>query len=244
MYHTLADNQKDLHRFLWRETPREQFQHHRMTRLTFGVSASSFVANMALRQNALGHLETHPQAARVALDCFYVDDGLMGAFSIDEAIKLRTELQNVFNQGGFKLQKWNTGEREVLASIPENLQDMKRKQEICHKDEYTKVLGVEWNVVSDSFRPVIFCRKESETLTKWMLVSNIVCLFDILGWCSPAIIQMKILLQLLWEHCWVWDEPVPKDIEKVWKRWYKELPLLKGFSVPRPYFPKEVTHVL
>ena len=38
-----------------------------------------------------------------------------------------------------------------------------------------------------------------------------------------------------------WDEPVPKDIERVWKKWYKEVPLLKGFSVAHPYFPKEVT---
>ena len=80
---------------------------------------------------------------------------------IDEAINLRRELHDLFDQGGFKLQKWNSSERDVLASIPENLKDMKRKQEICHKDEYTKVLGVEWNVVSDSFLPVISCYKES-----------------------------------------------------------------------------------
>ena len=60
----LADDQKDLHRFLWRETPTQPLGHHRMTRLTFGVSASSFAANMALRQNALEHIKTYPQAAR------------------------------------------------------------------------------------------------------------------------------------------------------------------------------------
>ena len=85
----LTDNQKDLHRFLWRENPRQQLQDYRMTRLTFGVSASSFAANMALRQNALNHAETHPQAARAALESFYVDDGLMGADSIRGAIQLR-----------------------------------------------------------------------------------------------------------------------------------------------------------
>ena len=44
----LAGDQKHLHWFLWREDPKQSFQHHRMTRLTFGVSASSFAANMAL----------------------------------------------------------------------------------------------------------------------------------------------------------------------------------------------------
>ena len=84
-----------------------------MTRLTFGVSASSFTANMVLRQNALEHLETQSQAARVALDCFYVDNGLTGADSIHEAIHLRRELHDLFDQGGFKLQKWKSSERDV-----------------------------------------------------------------------------------------------------------------------------------
>ena len=38
-----------------------------------------------------------------------------------------------------------------------------------------------------------------------------------------------------------WDEPVPNDIERVWKIRYTELPLLNVFSVACPYFPKEVT---
>ena len=234
----LADDQKDLHRFLWREDPKQSFQHYRMTRLTFGVSASSFAANMALRKNAQEHRETHPLASLLALLCFYVDDGLMGADSIREAIKLRKESQDLFRQGGFELKKWRSSEEEVLASIPEDLKDVKGKQEIHSMDEYTKVLGVEWNMVSDSFRPVISCSKETEPLTKRVLVSNIARLFDILGWCSPTIILMKVLLQRLWEQCLLWDETVPREIERVWKRWYKELPLLKEFSIVRPYFPK------
>ena len=91
-----------------------------MTRLTFVVTS------MVLRQNTLEHLETHPQAVRVALDRFYVDDGLMGADLINEATNLRRELHVLFDQGGFKLHKWNWSERDVLASIPENLKDMKR----------------------------------------------------------------------------------------------------------------------
>ena len=236
----LADDQKDLHRFIWRENSRQPFRHYRMTRLTFGVSASSFAANMVLRQNALEHMETHPQAALVALDCFYVDHCLAGADSVDEAIHLRGELQDLFEQGGFKLQKWNSTENDVLATIPENLRNTKGRQEICHKDEYTKVLGIEWNVVSDSFRLVVSGYKGNEPLTKRVLVSNITRLFDIPGWCSPAIIQMKVLLQRLWEYSLAWDEAVPMEIENVWKRWHKELPILKGFRVPRLYFSKEV----
>ena len=88
----------------------------------------------------------------MALRCFYVDDGLMGTDSIHEAIQLWKELKELFEQGGFELKRWKSSEGEVLASIPEVMKDIKGEQEICYKDEYTKVLGVEWNMVSDSFR--------------------------------------------------------------------------------------------
>ena len=76
-----------------------------MTRLIFGVSTSSFAANMVLRKNAQEHLETHPQAAKMALHCFYVDDGLMGADSICEAIQLWKDSLDLFKKGGFELKK-------------------------------------------------------------------------------------------------------------------------------------------
>ena len=149
---------------------------------------------MALRKNAQEHLDSHPQTAQMALSCFYVDDGLMCTNSIHEAIQLQRELQDLFQQGGFELKKWKSSEEEPLASIPEAIKELKGEQEICYKDEYTEVLGVEWNMVSDSFCPVISCYGNDKPLTKRMLVSNIARLFDILGWCSPAIIQMRILL--------------------------------------------------
>ena len=49
----LVPPDRDLHRFVWRKSPDEPLQDYRMTRVTFGVSASSFAANMSLKQNAL-----------------------------------------------------------------------------------------------------------------------------------------------------------------------------------------------
>ena len=42
----------------------------------------------------------------------------------------------------YKLRKWKANERDVLASISEDLKDNKAMQEIHLQDEYTKVLGV------------------------------------------------------------------------------------------------------
>ena len=228
----LPEGQRDLHRFVWREDPCQPIKDYRMTRLTFGVSASSFAANMALKQNTIDHKESHPQAYQAMLKSFYVDDGLTGANSVDEAVKLRNELQQLFHLGGFTLRKWKASEQQVLASIPEGLVDPKRMQEIRIQNDYTKVLGVEWNAESDCFRPMISLPEEETPLTKRVLVSNIARLFDVMGWCSPTIILMKVLLQRLWENHLSWDEPVPTPIEQSWERWLRELPQLRGLSSP------------
>ena len=59
----LTSSDRDLHRFVWRRNPDEPLQDCRMTRVTFGVSASSFAANMSVKQNALDFALQYPQAA-------------------------------------------------------------------------------------------------------------------------------------------------------------------------------------
>ena len=71
-----------------------------MTRVRFGVFASSFAANMELRQSTIDCEESHPQAYQVVFDSFNVDDGLTGRDSVEDAIELRKELQQLFNSGG------------------------------------------------------------------------------------------------------------------------------------------------
>ena len=102
---SLPKEQRDLHRLLWSEDPHQSVKDYRMTRLMFGVSTSCLAANMALKQNAINHSQSHPQAYEAVLKSFYVDDGLMGVDSVDEAIRLRKELQELFSLGSFKLRK-------------------------------------------------------------------------------------------------------------------------------------------
>ena len=52
---------------------------------------------------------------------FYVDDGLEWADSVDEAIKLQAEMQELFELGGFVLRKWKSSQQAVLAQIPHKL---------------------------------------------------------------------------------------------------------------------------
>ena len=101
----LPEDQRDLHRFVWRDDSRRPLIDYRMKRLIFGGSASSFASNMAIRQNALDHEKSHSQAVLAVLDAFYVDDDLMGEDSIEKTIMRQTQLQELFELGGFALRK-------------------------------------------------------------------------------------------------------------------------------------------
>jgi hypothetical protein len=53
-----------------------------MTRVTFGVSASSFAANMSVKQNAIDLARSSFSCAKAVEEFFYVDDGLTGADTV------------------------------------------------------------------------------------------------------------------------------------------------------------------
>ena len=199
MYRAIAltPQDRDLHRFVWRNAPNLPLQDFRMTRITFGVSASSFVANMCVKQNAQDYTNTFPLAAKAVDESFYVDDGLTGADSKDEAIQLQNELQTLFGKGGFLLRKWNSSEPDILEQIAPELCDQQSVCTISEPDSYTKTLGIEWGVRQDHFRLTVADLPPHDSWTKRALTSDIAKTFDILGWFAPVIVKAKIILQRL-----------------------------------------------
>ncbi len=85
----LISEDKDLHRFVWRSSPEEVLKDYRMTRITFGVSAS----NMCVKKNASDYALEFPLASQAVKESFYVDDGLTGADTIEMATQLQQQLQ-------------------------------------------------------------------------------------------------------------------------------------------------------
>ena len=236
----LFEPDKDFHRFVWREKPGDVLTDYRMTRLTFGVSASSFAAIMSVKQNASELSDKYPLAYKAVCNSFYVDDGLTGADSVTEAIRLQQELQQSFSLGGFLLRKWTSSNPDVVKDLPADLRASKTSCALPDPNEYVKTLGIEWNSTSDHFRLTMSEWPSIDgSLSKRALVSDIAKTFDVLGWFSPAIITVKILLQRVWEEGIDWDEPVPSFIYDTWSRWRSELPILSTKHIPRCYFPKD-----
>ena len=237
----LVPPDRDFHRFVWRSEPDQVLKDYRMTRATFGVSASCFAANMALKQNAIEQADQYPLAAEAVDDSFYVDDGLTGADDLESAIVLQRQLQHLFAHGGFTLRKWNSSEPLVLQAIQPELRESGEVHSISGLEcNYAKTLGLEWNTTTDMFHIAISLPPLSEVVTKRILVSDIAKVFDILGWFTPTIISMKILLQRVWEERVGWDDSVPAGIQQVWLQWRSELQSLSSKGIPRCYFPKSI----
>ena len=89
----LVESDKDFHRFVWRSNQSKPLVDYRMSRVTFGVSASSFVVNMAVKQNACNLASKYPRAAKAVESSTYVDDCLSGADTVEETIELQGELK-------------------------------------------------------------------------------------------------------------------------------------------------------
>ena len=228
----LTPADRNLHRFVWRADPGDSLRDYRMTRVTFGVSSSSFIANMCVKRNAADFAHKYPLASKIVDDSFYVDDCLSGADSAEEGIVVQRQLQALFSEAKFLLRKWNSSNPLVLAAILSELRTSQASLPITSaEDVYTKTLGVEWHSVMDHFRLDVNNHTLADSLTKRTLVSDIARTYDVLGWFAPVIIKLKILLKRLWESKIAWDDPVPKSVEDEWSRWHSELKSLSRIHI-------------
>ena len=233
----LSDKDKDLHRFLWRPTTQQPIKEYRMTRVTFGVSASPYLAVRTLQQVAEDHGGGHPIASQHIKQSFYVDDLLAGANTEEEAMELYSSLRSILSKAGFNLCKWRSNSTAVLNSIPPDLQEKLPVKELTdsHSPSHPKALGLEWNSRLDLMAPAIQPPADYR-ITKRGVVSDVSKTFDILGWISPSVLVMKLLYQKLWQLKTGWDEQIPPDLVEQHAQWRQQLPVLATKQLPRCYY--------
>ena len=235
-----------LHRFLWRKEVTEPWQDYEMRRVTFGVTSSPYVAIKTLFQTAIDFGQSYPQAQKHIRESFYVDDFFGGADSEKEAMLLRRQITSIWSKGGFNIKKWRSSSSKVLASISSELQETIPEQKLLdsHSACYPKALGLVWDSRRDEMATSIDV-SEAYSTTKRGIASDIAKTFDVLGWLSPVILEMKLLYRSLWQKNLGWDQQIPDDLQNQHKRWRTELSLLADIRLPRHYFqgrkPEAVT---
>ncbi|XP_055622079.1 uncharacterized protein LOC129765691 [Toxorhynchites rutilus septentrionalis] len=104
-------------RILWRFSGKTPIQVYELLTVTYGLAPSSYLATRTLQQLAEDEGAAYPIGGPALKKNFYVDDFIGGAQSIEEAIRLRTELDELLPKGGFELRKWASNRLEVLQGL-------------------------------------------------------------------------------------------------------------------------------
>ena len=238
----LAPSDQQLHRFLWRPQVDQAIQENCMKRVTFGVASSPFLAVQTLQQAALDFGKGLPVAQQHLTQSFYVDDLLGGSDTVEGAVDLYTQLTSILSRAGFSLRKFRSSSAEVLSHIPETLIEPLPTKSVtdCHSAAYPKALGIIWDSKQDTMSTDVLQPSQCAS-TKRGILSNVSKTFDVLGWITPAIFPMKLLLKQLWKSKKGWDEIIEDDLAAKHREWRENLPQLDNIALPRCYFLNEPT---
>ena len=231
----LAKEDQDVHRYLWRDmksniAPRI----FKMTRLTFGINSSPFLAIGTAQHHAKESTETFPEASEAVVNDMYVDDVLTGAENESNALTLQKSLDTMMKAGGFKLTKWASNSEFVCANIPEDEKAPTSTIDF-NQCESLKALGICWDTKEDTlfFDVANKIIDSVDPETKRSLLSIASKLFDPMGLLSPFVIRAKVIFQDLWSRGLQWDENLPIDILEKWRSWKEELLHVHKIKIPR-----------
>ena len=140
----LAPDDQNYHRFLWRAQVEDPVTEFCMNRVTFGVTASPYVAVQTLQQTGSDFGGGCPVAVEHINKSFYVDDLLAGSDSIEGALELQRDLSRILSEGGFTLRKFRSSAPQVIEEIPSDLVEPMPKLDFMdnHTSKYPKALGI------------------------------------------------------------------------------------------------------
>lgn len=104
MYRQIFVNEADLdfQRILWWDNSSELIKEYRLNTVTYGTI--SYIATRCLAEIAKSIEAEFPVAAKTITTCFYMDDLLCGADSVEEAIQ--RVIHSTLLKFGFPLQKY------------------------------------------------------------------------------------------------------------------------------------------
>ena len=145
----------------------------------------------------------------------YVDDCLALIASEDKSVSLYHDLSAICALGGFKLTKWISNSRNVLAVIlqEEGAKEVKDLDLDNDTLPMERALGVQWCVQSDTFKFKITIN--DMPLTRRRLLSTVNSIHDPLGILAPVVLFAKKVLQDQCRKGLGWDDNATLSCSRV-----------------------------
>ena len=227
-------------RFLWRGPNRDHPPDvYQMQAMIVSAKSSPTSANYCLKRTVIDNQNTSSEeTTSTVLRDFYMDDLLKSLPSKDETAQLALQLTELLSKGGFRLTKFMSNSRYVLAQLPPK--DILSSPGISQPFDLDldslpveRALGVLWNVEQDTLGIKVVPKQLAPT--KRGILKQISTIFDPLGLVAPFVLRAKLILQKLWRLGFDWDKAISGPLLDAWEAWKAELPLLVTLSVPRCY---------
>ncbi|XP_058456637.1 uncharacterized protein LOC131434033 [Malaya genurostris] len=222
-------------RIVWRENSNQPLKLFELQTVTYGLTSSQFLATMTLKQLASEHAEDYPLAAAAVERCFYIDDALAGAQTLNEACQLQQEIVELLRYGCFEAHKWCSNSDLIIKNVPDELKG--DEVDVSNIDEKTivKTLGVAWNPKEDCFS---FCVPSynavlQQPITLRSILNEVARIYDPLELIGPVLTTAKLFLREIAAITTDWDAPLPELIEKRWKSFRENLLKLNDLKIPR-----------
>lgn len=230
----VAPEDRKYQKIVWRFSENEPIKVYELNTVTFGTKTAPYLAIETTFKLADLEKENFPEASKRVKKDFYVDDGLSGADTPEEAKHLQAELDGLFSSGKMTLRIWASNNVSVLENVPLDNRADKMNFEI-NKNESIKTLGVHWTPNTDCLNFTIDMTKLSQIdrITKRKLLSDASKNFDVCGILSPITIKAKIMMQEIWKKGTDWDSFVHDEIQAEWNQYKHELPLIENIKLPR-----------
>ncbi|OXA52865.1 Pro-Pol polyprotein [Folsomia candida] len=246
----VQESDRDYLRFLWWEDPAgKKIKIYRHCRVVFGVNCSPFLLAAVVDMHLSSIVDGRQEEALKLMGALYVDNCVTSVDSVDEYEAFKVTSTKIMEEAKIELRQWECSVVRVPGvcspamrgcGLGDGNTDTPQESRILPT---TMVLGLIWDKYEDTLSCDIKMDNLPDKLTKRSVLSMVHKVYDPIGFSCPALIKPKMLLQKAWERKTGWDEPLPMEEAKEFKKWCEELPHLKSIHLPR-FMKLESTRVL
>ena len=202
----------------------------RFTRHVWGINSSPYVALLAFKRLVVENPTGASQAIlNVVKHNRYMDDVLFAGETLSNAEAFADEGTKLFKSRGFRLWKWvtNSHAKPVLLRVPQcdRATSVVRIDIGSHPLPDSSALGLVWDPEGDTLRNG--GKKFVDANTKREMTSQ----FDPLGVVSPLLLGGELILQKVAASKINWDETLPDNFRKEWKKRLITSNTLEDYSI-------------
>ena len=150
----------------------------------------------------------------------YIDHLMKSTETAADAISLANKVSEQLNKGSFRLTKWCSNDRSVMAAIPESERAKTAVNLELEQLPTQSAVGMKWKIEDDKFvweiSNKLMSAKAKKPVTRQSIVSVVFSLFDPQGFIAPYIMKAKPILQMLSRKKIGWDKPLEENKNVQW----------------------------